>query len=783
MSTQPRNFVLATATNEFSSQTFRKLLYSAKSREELKPAKKYLLSYFARGKRGVFKWDPRNQNFEHYYRRDACDSFIQTDSIIFTNDKGEMIDKFVVRDWFFRDTPFFTLEVNPSQPKIYREVDGGYYINQFHGFLHPNPPPFHEFSKEIRDQVKLILNHMREVLCSSNEMQKYYMMSLVMRIAIGQKMQKTMFLYSGPGTGKTMLTWFLRKMVLGPKITLKKANEGVITGQFNKELEGKCLLVLEEMSNSKSVDWITFANRLKDFIDSDTLWMEEKHKTGYEVANITNLIINSNNSKTIRLDRNDRRYFIPDISEKYVENGTGMDSYYAPLDKAMKNPEVGKAFYSYALEYVRLNPDFNERKIPMTKTKLMMINRDNNIVHEFIKHDYVCRSRDMDIASSYLYNSFKTWHSEQSLSNHKKPPTVQEFTRSLASIGLQAKQKRVGDRKVGKRLQWYSASYQDLYTTFIKKNMIDEAENIDEPEGYEHKENTYTPPAEKLPEEPKDSDCSQPVPEENKIEKIEEAPKVVSKKIPPPLPPKPDHLKLKVEALKSISEPAKLIPEPDPASIPLPESDDEFEEPEPIPEPKPESVELIPEPEIVESAPEPYGIPGPSKTSAQKPEYDPEADELEYKPWLKNSKEDMINELYTSAEKYWVKLEVGDSEDFDWTQLIEEIRDREVHKCLKPVSNKWEALLDSFVQRFKRWVEYNEKLERCISNEDVADFLERYQKKKELEFISPPEGFRTIKIENIPCNSQINERECVLAEGEDGWSDAEDEWYDQLEKA
>ena len=203
---------------------------------------------------------------------------------------------------------------------------------------------------------------MREVLCSSDKKQELYMMGLVLRIAIGQKMQKSMFLYSGPGTGKTMLTWFLREMVLGSKITMKTANERIITGQFNKELEGRVLLILEEMSNSKSTDWITFANRLKDFIDSDTLRIEEKHKTSYRVTNIANLIINSNNSKTIRLDKNDRRYFIPDISEKYVENGIGMDHYYAPLNTAIKNQEVGKAFYSYALEYVNLNPDFDERK-------------------------------------------------------------------------------------------------------------------------------------------------------------------------------------------------------------------------------------------------------------------------------------------------------------------------------------------------------------------------------------------------------------------------------------
>ncbi|RHZ51846.1 hypothetical protein Glove_469g4 [Diversispora epigaea] len=178
---------------------------------------------------------------------------------------------------------------------------------------------------------------------------------------------------------------------------------------------------------------------------SNTMLGEEKYKTPYPVTNITNLIINSNNSKTIRLDREDRRYFIPDISNKYVENGIGMDHYYAPLDKVIKNPEVGKAFYLYALEYVKLNPNFDERKIPMTKTKLMMINRDNNPVYQFIKEKYIYNSIGLDLASSYFYNIFKDWFYIQINTKNKKPPTIQEFTYTIRELGLNSKQKRVGE--------------------------------------------------------------------------------------------------------------------------------------------------------------------------------------------------------------------------------------------------------------------------------------------------------------------------------------------------
>src|SRR5688572_14613347 len=119
-SSQPKS-VLATPTKEFSSQTFRKLLYSAKTRKDLVSAKKYIISYFARGEIGVYKWIPKKQSFKYFPKKDACDSFIQANSVIFTNDNGEMIDKFVLKDWFFRDTPFFVLEVDPYQPKIYRD--------------------------------------------------------------------------------------------------------------------------------------------------------------------------------------------------------------------------------------------------------------------------------------------------------------------------------------------------------------------------------------------------------------------------------------------------------------------------------------------------------------------------------------------------------------------------------------------------------------------------------------------------------------------------------------
>ncbi|CAJ0834292.1 10801_t:CDS:2 [Entrophospora sp. SA101] len=209
---------------------------------------------------------PRTQTVNHYNKGDAYEFLIPCGTKKFTN---EVINEFSFLSWFLNKTPFFALKVNTTHPHVHQAPD------------------------EIQDQVKLFLNHMREVLCSSDKKQELYDGINFMN-SYWPKMQKiNVSLFRC----RKMLTWFLQEMVLGPKITHKTTNERIITRQFNKELKGKVLLVFEEMSNSKSGDWIAFANQLKDFIDSDTLMIEEKHNTSYPVTNVTNLIISSNNSK------------------------------------------------------------------------------------------------------------------------------------------------------------------------------------------------------------------------------------------------------------------------------------------------------------------------------------------------------------------------------------------------------------------------------------------------------------------------------------------------------
>src|SRR5437763_3013510 len=142
-------------------------------------------------------------------------------------------------------------------------------------------------------------------------------------------------------------------------------------------------------------------------------------------------------------------------------------------------------------------------------------------------------------------------------------------------------------------MQWYSASYKDLYTVFQKKNMIDDAENIDEPEEYQPNENVTVVYTEVLPaEESSDNltsseSTSQPEPEKN----THPIPDPSNKKLDIEKPSLSITMNDLLDELQNYIEDIKEI---DPASIPLPE----------FPKLEAVVVEQIPKPE-------PYGIPDP----------------------------------------------------------------------------------------------------------------------------------------------------------------------------
>ncbi|CAB4380898.1 unnamed protein product [Rhizophagus irregularis] len=115
----------------------------------------------------------------------------------------------------------------------------------------------------------------------------------------------------------------------------------------------------------------------------------------------------------------------------------------------------------------------------------------------------------------------------------------------------------------------------------------------------------------------------------------------------------------------------------------------------PDPELAPEE-QLIPEPEPeVDRDPEP-------KEGTQAHWAWQERHRWDYKPWVKNSKDQVFNDLYNTGKELWAKYQ-DESDEYDW-----EILAFEVEECpITCIEDKYQYYLREIVDRFKDWIEYN----------------------------------------------------------------------------
>jgi len=773
----------------FDILKLRELLNSANTLKETRVAKLYITSYFAHciSPKGVLMWNPDKNGFLHLADKDAKHILSEEIEIITQENDKQKAHIFNIWKWFYFECKIFhLLDVDPTKSRVYQDETGQRYINKFPGFMYPNPQPYKTYSNEVQTHVSIILDHIKHVLCSNIQDQSNYMFGWLSNMISGRKMGTALFLHSGQGTGKSIITKFIQNNVLGYNITYSTSNERVIIGQFNKELEGKVLLILKEMSGSKTSDWITFANRLKEFITGNKLIIEEKGKTPYQVTNIVSLIINSNNSRAVRLDTDDRRFFIPDISDQYIGN----TEYFNRLVEAMNYPKVGEAFYSLMLDFANKR-SFDERKIPKAYTKQIMLSGAVHSVHTFIKANYLASTQsDLDIPSNNLYNEYKHWFKEH-VSNHKKPSTIQEFSKKMQEIGLTAKQVRWNKT----RKMRYQASREEIYNTYKKKGWIDDLENI------EHKQ-IQTSLDEESPIS-KQQDSSIPKEESNITHKSPIAVNIVTekittepltiKKVLPKIPPKPEHLKVKNNIVKQQN-----------AQLQEKQQNTQLEQTSSIVESQPEQPEQTSS--IVESQSKQLEQTS-SIVKSQSKQPEQTSSIVESQPEQSSSivkqqntqeqeKPDMyygtvLEQFYKDVMENWIMHE-NDLDEFNWDCFIEEIKEINLLVLgnyhiieqsmylhdLEEIINKYRLIINGKDTKYSKFL----SLDNYPTHAYIIKMLYDYGRVRETQFIAAPEGYTTVLVHNNQQNDNNKWQDDLSDEEEEFWNESWNECDSMVSK-
>ncbi|PKK64868.1 hypothetical protein RhiirC2_786907 [Rhizophagus irregularis] len=131
-----------------------------------------------------------------------------------------------------------------------------------------------------------------------------------------------------------------RKIVLGTQLVYKTSDSQTILGSFNGQLQGKVLLLFEEMPTEKS-QWNNLYRLLKDKVTGDIMEIHKKYKTSTHYKNFMSTIILTNKN-ALRVENDDRRTVFLDVSPSCKEDL----KYFKKLGNAMKYLGVSEATHT-----------------------------------------------------------------------------------------------------------------------------------------------------------------------------------------------------------------------------------------------------------------------------------------------------------------------------------------------------------------------------------------------------------------------------------------------------
>jgi len=123
-----------------------------------------------------------------------------------------------------------------------------------------------------------------------------------------QRIIATPVLRSEHGVGKGFLIETLMAGLIG-RNSVAVCRMGDITGQFNDILEGKTILLIDEVDGASNKTM----QELKSLTGSSLITLRRKFKPSINIENYINFIIASNFTDAIKIEPGDRRFWIPEF--------------------------------------------------------------------------------------------------------------------------------------------------------------------------------------------------------------------------------------------------------------------------------------------------------------------------------------------------------------------------------------------------------------------------------------------------------------------------------------
>lgn len=280
-------------------------------------------------------------------------------------------------------------------------------------------------------KIQEILFVLREIWANGCERTFRYLVSWF-RFLVAHPADMTkvaLFLLSKEGAGKNFITEFLTSYVLGTALVYVYTGIKEFTEKHDTNKYGKKLLVCNEMAATP----YAFRNNfdiIKPIISDPFLSVNPKGGTIFQVQNISNTIMTSNNRDSLYLQAGGRRYTCIQVSDE--RTGNEHKQWWAGMHLRNYTQEVGDHFYSWLLELDEtLLPSV--REVLQTELQDDIVKQNMNSSQSFLHHlvsDYVPQFNQSVYRPEELYKMYGTWCED----NGEMPAKSRELWQHAAKV-------------------------------------------------------------------------------------------------------------------------------------------------------------------------------------------------------------------------------------------------------------------------------------------------------------------------------------------------------------
>ena len=440
--------------------------------ENIDGIKAYIKLFFFRYQTNIFYFD--GEVFNLMKRVDAL-MLIPSDCAItrlVANQHTHKFDKvdFTLKN-FLKETEFMSIEYKPtidfSQPRIFTKTKA---INNFeftNHFINMSKPLNQnlttvkpKITKQTEQGLKVVYNHIFEVLCSKNEILYEYILNFFCASFNGRKVRKALVFQSAERTGKGQILNGLLNSILGSRMFKCNSVENIM--KYSKPFEGCCLINFDELPHCDNFKGVQ--DMLKGLITEPTFICRNMYELGYECQNTFNIIISSNNDSINLSLNNNSRYVVLDISEHRV----GDTEYFNELTKALNNDDVKRSFYQDMLERFKTLNKWNEDIIPQTASRDSKIIEALPTFYKYIKEQYILTEKNVDTKTDEFFIEYRM--------NTKDKTSLQKLGRYIKALGITP-------IKLSKNAGYkYMKSSKELLEVYKAKKWMDDEVDLINPE-------------------------------------------------------------------------------------------------------------------------------------------------------------------------------------------------------------------------------------------------------------------------------------------------------------